>query len=136
MRYLQKISHYFPQPDYFVTNGRLTSRKSSNHFTNGKLSISSQYLPETCPILPQTSKMEHFEITVNGCQPLVVVAKLSILDVCGSPGKASAASLSPTYISPIFCDNHNKLKGNIKMVNSINQFYKFLFRQTMKKIMF
>ena len=39
--------------------------------------------------LPQTSKMESFATVVNGWTPLTIVAKLSILDVCGGPDYAS-----------------------------------------------
>ena len=45
--------------------------------------------PETYPGLPQTTKMESFETTVNGFQLLFIVAKLSILEVCRRPGSAS-----------------------------------------------
>ena len=33
----------------------------------------------------QDSKMESFATIVNGFQPIIIVAKLSILDVCGGP---------------------------------------------------
>ena len=40
-----------------------------------------------------TSKMESFATIVNGYKPLTIVAKLSILNVFGSPGYASDISL-------------------------------------------
>ena len=38
---------------------------------------------------PQAAKTESFATIVNGFLPLNIVAKLSILDVCGGPGYAS-----------------------------------------------
>ena len=38
---------------------------------------------------PQTSKMDRFLTIANGLKLLTFVAKLSILDICGSPGYAS-----------------------------------------------
>ena len=34
---------------------------------------------------PKTSEMEGFAKIINGFQPLIIVSKFSILDVCGNP---------------------------------------------------
>ena len=39
--------------------------------------------------IPQTSKMENFATIINNFEPLIVVAKLTILEVRGGPSYAS-----------------------------------------------
>ena len=56
-----------------------TTNQSRNCFikSRGKVHIQGQAYSR----LPSASKMEHFATTVNGFYPLIIVAKLSILDV-------------------------------------------------------
>ena len=46
----------------------------------------------------QTSKMEIFARTVNGFSPLIIIAKLSIVDVCRDPGYASVLFTMKTLV--------------------------------------
>ena len=56
-----------------------------------KVQIDNAYLREPWSVATtvQTRKMESFATIVNGFQLLTAFAKLSILDVCESPGYAS-----------------------------------------------
>ena len=68
--------------------------------------------PEVYPVPLEVSKRESFATTVNGKKPLTIIAKLSILDDCGTSGLHLSNHLSShvfSFLSHLYTASKTKL---------------------------
>ena len=76
-----------------------------------------------------TSKMEHFVIVVNGCKPLTITTKCSILDVAGvlDPPLITVLDLQRNYLG-------SAMHLDIDLTIRINQSYQEITQSLSKTI--
>ena len=70
---------------YKFTERDLSSKRFAWNQLHFYMNYLHHHLPEVYPGLQQTSKIEVFAIIVDGKKPLIITAKLSILDNSNSP---------------------------------------------------